>query len=271
MHLVGADRVARESEPPRREGRARRQDPLGVDGASGVSVSIHTASAWPTRTGTRTHVALTGRSGSSRILRVSSRSFDLLVVLDSVELPVHPEPVVVGLLAAERVEAAEPAPETDWYVATRTRRRPAASCSGASTIESGIAQQLGFATMPACSSARSPLTSGTTSGMPGCRRNADDLSMHRAPAAAAAGTSSRLNCVPIEKKQTSRSPAPSASAVASSISSSPSEPPAERWTRTGGCSCTRDRGGIAASPARPLRSRPRSRSGASIRSSHSSV
>ena len=93
---------------------------------------------------------------------------------------------------------------------------------------SGIAQQLGFATIPACSSARSPLTSGTTSGMPGCRRNADDLSMHRASAAAAAGTSSRLNCVPIEKKQTSRSPAPSASAVASSISRSPSEPPAER-------------------------------------------
>ena len=93
---------------------------------------------------------------------------------------------------------------------------------------SGIAQQLGFATIPACSSARSPLTSGTTSGMPGCSRNADDLSMHRAPAAAAAGTSSRLNCVPIEKKQTSRSPAPSASAVASSTSRSPSEPPAER-------------------------------------------
>ncbi len=124
--------------------------------------------------------------------------------------------------------AAEPAPETDWYVATRTRRSPAASRSGASTIVSGIAQQLGFATMPVCSSARSPLTSGTTSGMPGCRRNADDLSMHRAPAAAAVGTSSRLSCVPIEKKQTSRSPAPSASPVASSISISPSEPPAER-------------------------------------------
>src|SRR5687767_15449072 len=33
-------------------------------GLSGCSVSIQTDSAWPTTTGTRTHVALTARSGS---------------------------------------------------------------------------------------------------------------------------------------------------------------------------------------------------------------
>ena len=43
---------------------------------SGSSVSIQTASAWPTITGTRTQVAWIGRSGSSMILRVSARSFD---------------------------------------------------------------------------------------------------------------------------------------------------------------------------------------------------
>ena len=58
---------------------------------------------------------------------------------------------------------------------------------------SGIAQQFGFATIPSCSSARAPLTSGTTSGMPGVSRNAADLSTQTAPAAAAAGTSSRLS------------------------------------------------------------------------------
>ena len=44
-------------------------------GESFDSVSIQTVSAWPTITGTRTQFALTGSSGSSMILRVSSRSF----------------------------------------------------------------------------------------------------------------------------------------------------------------------------------------------------
>ena len=43
---------------------------------SGSSVSIQIASAWPTITGTRTHVAWIGRSGSSMIFCVSARSFD---------------------------------------------------------------------------------------------------------------------------------------------------------------------------------------------------
>ena len=60
-----------------------------------------------------------------------------------------------------------PAPETDWYVETRTRASPAASWSGRRTQVSGIVQQFGFATIrsrSSASSARSPLTSGTTSG-----------------------------------------------------------------------------------------------------------
>src|SRR5712691_1295087 len=44
-------------------------------GESCSRVSIQTASAWPTRTGTRTHVALIGRSDSSRIFRASALSF----------------------------------------------------------------------------------------------------------------------------------------------------------------------------------------------------
>ena len=61
----------------------------------------------------------------------------------------------------------QPAPDTDWYVATRMLFSPAASCSGFSTQVSGIVQQFGFAAMrwvPITSSARLPFTSGTTSG-----------------------------------------------------------------------------------------------------------
>ena len=93
---------------------------------------------------------------------------------------------------------------------------------------SGIELQFGLATMPACSFARSPFTSGTTSGIPSWSRYAEDLSTHSAPASAAAGTSSRLASVPIEKRHTSRSPAPSASGVASSTSSPSMIVPAER-------------------------------------------
>ena len=66
-----------------------------------------------------------------------------------------------------------PAPETDWYVETRTLASPASSWRGFSTQVSGIVQQLGFATMrsrPSASSARFPFTSGTTSGYPSTRR-----------------------------------------------------------------------------------------------------
>src|SRR5919109_124613 len=76
--------------------------------------------------------------------------------------------------------------------------------------------------MPSCAAARSPFTSGTTSGTPSLSLKAEDLSTQMAPPRTAAGTSSLLSSVPTEKKQRSRSPAPSASGVASSIGSAPS-------------------------------------------------
>src|SRR5437870_3368135 len=82
--------------------------------------------------------------------------------------------------------------------------------------------------MPSCAVARSPSTSGTTSGTPSASRKAEDLSTQTAPPLTAAGTSSRLASVPIEKKQRSSSPAASASGVASSISTPPTVDPAER-------------------------------------------
>ena len=99
-----------------------------------------------------------------------------------------------------------PAPETDWYVATRTLRRPAASCSGLSATISWIVEQFGTAITPLCSTARSPFTSGTTSGTSGFIRHADDLSIATAPPRTACGTSSSDADAPIAKKQTSRPP-----------------------------------------------------------------
>ncbi len=137
-------------------------------GESGDSVSIQTDSAWPTTTGTRTHVALIGSSGSSRIFRVSSRSF----ASSSNSTPSNSQSIRRRWSSASSARrssiASEPAPETDWYVETRTLRSPAASWSGASTIVSGIVQQFGLAMIPVCSRARSPFTSGTTSGTPSC-------------------------------------------------------------------------------------------------------
>jgi hypothetical protein len=121
-----------------------------------------------------------------------------------------------------------PAPEADWYVATLTRATPTASCSGFSTSVSGIEAQFGLATMPSCSSARSPFTSGTTSGTPSCSRKAEDLSIATAPPRTAWGTSSRLAAVPIENRQRSRLPALSASGVASSTVKPLTCLPAER-------------------------------------------
>ncbi|MDX6474797.1 MAG: aspartate-semialdehyde dehydrogenase, partial [Gaiellaceae bacterium] len=68
------------------EERLTAEDATRIDGAAersacacsgerSSSVSIQTASAWPTITGTRTHVAWIGRSGSSMIFCVSRRSF----------------------------------------------------------------------------------------------------------------------------------------------------------------------------------------------------
>ena len=154
---------------------------VASSGRSGSSNSAQTASACPTITGTRTHVALIGRSGSSMILRVSSRSFDSSSnSTPSKSQSIRRSCACCGSLRSRSIAEA-PAPETDWYVAIRTRRRPAAWCSGARTQVSGIVQQFGLATMPSCSSARSPFTSGTTSGIPSVSRKALDLSTTAAP------------------------------------------------------------------------------------------
>ena len=121
-----------------------------------------------------------------------------------------------------------PAPETDWYVAIRTRASPAASCRGLRTQVSGIVQQFGFATIPSCSSARFPFTSGTTRGIPGSSRYAADLSMAIAPPRTAWGTSWRDAEVPTENSARSRPPASSVSGVASSTAIPSISLPAER-------------------------------------------
>src|SRR4051812_34053931 len=179
-------------------------------------------------TGTRTHVAWMGSSGSSMIFRVSSRNFDS----SSNSSPSNSQSIrrswsAWGSFRSRSIDCA-PAPDTDWYVATRTRTRPAASCNGFRTAVNGIVQQFGFATIPSCSRARAGFTSGTTSGMPGSSRYAEDLSIASAPPLTACGTSSRDAPVPTEKRKTSTSPRASASGVASSTVYGPTCLPAER-------------------------------------------
>ena len=115
-------------------------------------------------------------------------------------------------------------------MATR-RTSPASSCSGLSTGIAAIVVQLGLAMIPLRASAMaSGLTSATTSGTSGSMRNAEELSITVAPAAANRGASSRDDVAPAENRAMSR---PVGSAVAASstvISPSPhgSVVPAER-------------------------------------------
>src|SRR5262245_32530359 len=62
------------------------------------------------------------------------------------------------------------------------------------------AVQLGLAITPLWRRRSPGLTSGTTSGVFGSMRKADELSITTAPAALAAGTNSRLRVAPAEKK-----------------------------------------------------------------------
>ena len=55
------------------------------------------------------------------------------------------------------------------------------------SVDRGIAQQFGLATIPSFSAARAPFTSGTTSGTVGSMRKALDLSTTTAPAFTAWG------------------------------------------------------------------------------------
>ena len=142
-------RRERRSSAQRPARRAARPRPPPATARS--SVSTQTASAWPTITGTRTQVALTGRSGSSRIFRVSSRSFASSSNSSPSKSQSMRRSCSSGVSARSRSIDCAPAPETDWYVATRTRVRPAASWSGFRAQVSGIVQQFGLATMPSCS------------------------------------------------------------------------------------------------------------------------
>src|SRR3954452_334574 len=84
-----------------------------------------------------------------------------------------------------------PAPETDWYVLTTTRRTRKASWSGFRATTIWIVEQFGLAMMPLCRATSCGLTSGTTRGTSGSIRKALELSTTTAPARAAIGLNSR--------------------------------------------------------------------------------
>ena len=83
--------------------------------------------------------------------------------------------------------------------------RPASASSGFSGGMATIVVQLGLATMPlGIESSACGLTSDTTSGTSGSRRQADELSITTAPAAATRSARARLAVAPAENRHTSR-------------------------------------------------------------------
>jgi hypothetical protein len=84
-----------------------------------------------------------------------------------------------------------PAPDTAWYDASTSSRRPYSRCSGAIAMIIAIVVQFAFDTMPRgrCRSA-SLLTSGTTNGTSFSIRNAGELSTTVAPRDTATGAHS---------------------------------------------------------------------------------
>ena len=93
--------------------------------------------------------------------------------------------------------AACPLPLAAWYVETMTCFRRNARCSGARATTIWMVLQLGFAMMPfAGLRPATRFTSGTTNGTSGSIRQALELSMTVAPAAAAAGARSRDAALP---------------------------------------------------------------------------
>ena len=102
-----------------------------------------------------------------------------------------------------------------------SRVRPAASCSGLSTGIAAMVVQFGLAMMPLGGSiASSGFTSETTSGTSGSLRQAEELSITIAPAAATLGAYSRDIDAPAENSARS-SPEKSAVAVSSTTTSPP--------------------------------------------------
>jgi hypothetical protein len=86
---------------------------VASSGESGSSVSIQTASAWPTRTG-RDARGADRQVGQLQDLACLVAELRLLVELDAVEVPVHAQVVLVGRLAAQPLHRLGAAPETDW-------------------------------------------------------------------------------------------------------------------------------------------------------------
>ncbi len=104
-----------------------------------------------------------------------------------------------------------------------SRTSPASSCRGLSAGIAAIVVQLGLAMMPLPAFATcSGLTSLTTSGTAGSIRQAEELSMTTAPAAAKRSASARDAVAPAENSAMS-SPAGSAVAASSTVTSPPDQ------------------------------------------------
>ena len=191
----------------------------GRSGVIGRAKRALIGSEWPVKTGTRTQVPDTSSSGMSRILRVSLRSFCSSSVSSRPSSTIEPArgstlkaigagntlgagnstaapskvqlggPVddLLGLLV-ELGDAGEPAAGDRLVGGDDQARSPASRCSGPSTGMAAMVVQFGLAMMPLGRSAAAwPLTSATTSGTSGSMRQADELSMTTAPAAADPG------------------------------------------------------------------------------------
>ena len=244
--------------PPRLEGRGRCPGSARPRRERAASPSRSTPPRRGlTTTGTRTHVALTGRSGSSRIFRVSSRSF----TSSSYSTPSKSQSIrsrwSSGASARRSSIAAAPAPDTDWYVATRTHRKPAAVAERREHHRERDRAAVGVRDDAVVLQGSLPVHLRDDQRDARLQTEGGRLVDAHCAAAAAAGTSSRLNWVPTENRQTSRSPAPSASGVASSTSSRTERAcPQSATTRTRGCSRTRGRRGTASvtRPTAPGRS-----------------
>ena len=95
--------------------------------------------------------------------------------------------------------AALPAPDTAWHVDTITRLSSACLWIGLMASAMMMVEQLGLAMMPLCFLMASGLTSGTTSGTSGSRRNVLLLSITTAPAFTASGAITLLIGPPAKK------------------------------------------------------------------------
>ena len=113
-------------------------------------------------------------------------------------------------------------------MATTSRSIPARRWIGASATISCIVEQFGLAISPWCRSSASGLTSDTTSGISGSRRNAEELSITVAPASANRGAHCREVPAPAENNAMSNPSRLASSFSACTTSPSSSSRPAER-------------------------------------------